>query len=382
MFTTQFGGRLRIVEVQSHYAAIFSRLVRLRRWESSFVKEKLPVTDIVHLAQSAAATDPRDKVYGLLALVTKDLAARIQPSYALENGINDVYTSFAKACFLEEGNLNSLARVQTSRTRPLNLPSWAFDLSTGATTTLMLTRHQSHAANGKRISVPQFSEDGNLMLADGVFVDTIATLAMALHHGNTEVWEPTDPPIDPTTTDTGPYLFPVDENSKLALARCLSNNSNYEFSQGSSLLDVPWVPVDEMPRIRNGLVSTSLIVQMLHPNAFFPIHGVPLRHYFSTTDELCPDPEAFHETGRVARGVGADRRLCTTKSGLIGMAPKYAKLGDRVAVMTGCDMPFVLRPKGEHYEFIGAAFVEGLMKGEAIERVERGELKLETIRIC
>jgi hypothetical protein len=372
------------------------------------VKEKLPVTDIVHLAQSAAATDPRDKVYGLLALVTKDLAARIQPSYALENGINDVYTSFAKACFLEEGNLNSLARVQTSGTRPLDLPSWAFDLSTGPTTTLMLTRHQSHAANGKRISVPQFSEDGNLMLADGVFVDTIATLAMALHHGKTEVWEPTDPPIDPTTTDTGPYLFPVDENSKLALARCLSNNSNYEFSQGSSLLDVPWVPVDEMPRNRNGLVSTSLIVQdtyqhetikqwpifiqlsplnavvrtMLHPNAFFPIHGVPLRHYFSTTDELCPDPEAFHETGRVARGVGADRRLCTTKSGLIGMAPKYAKLGDRVAVMTGCDMPFVLRPKGEHYEFIGAAFVEGLMKGEAIERVERGELKLETIRIC
>ncbi|KAF1979881.1 AAA-domain-containing protein, partial [Bimuria novae-zelandiae CBS 107.79] len=403
-----FGGTSQVIELQLHCAVIFSRLVRLRRWENTFEKEQLPVTDIVHLAQSAAAIDPRDKVYGLLALVSKDLAAGIQPSYAADVGFNDICASFAKACFLTEGNLNTLARVQMFLTRPLDFPSWAFDLSTGPTPTLILTRHKSHAANGKRISIPHFSEDNTVMRAEGVFVDTIETLAMALHQGETEVWEPMDPPIDPTTTDTGPHLLPVDESSKLALARCLAHDSNYEFSQGPSLLDVPWLPVDEMPEIRNGQVSIHLVAQdtyqhdairqwptftqisplnvvvrsMLHPNAFFPIHGVPLRHYFSNTDELCPDPEAFHDMGKFSIGVSTDRRLCTTTSGLIGMAPKYAKPGDRVAVMTGCDMPFVLRPKDENYEFIGAAFVEGLMKGEAIESVERGELTLETIGIC
>ncbi|KAK7187250.1 ATPase family AAA domain-containing protein 1 [Paraphaeosphaeria sporulosa] len=41
--------------------------------------------------------------------------------------------------------------------------------------------------------------------------------------------------------------------------------------------------------------------------------------------------------------------------GLIGMAPKYAKRGDRIAIMMGCDMAFVLGPNGENYGFVGAA---------------------------
>ncbi|KAL5373046.1 hypothetical protein DPSP01_013008 [Paraphaeosphaeria sporulosa] len=76
--------------------------------------------------------------------------------------------------------------------------------------------------------------------------------------------------------------------------------------------------------------------------------------------------------GKFAMGVSAERRICTAMGGLIGMAPKYAKRGDRIAIMMGCDMAFVLGPNGENYGFVGAAFVEGLMKGEAIERLNKG----------
>ncbi|KAJ4303231.1 hypothetical protein N0V90_002124 [Kalmusia sp. IMI 367209] len=401
-FTAAFGGTSSVIKFTSYCAVIFSRLVRLRRWEHEYEKAALPLTDVIHLAQSAAATDPRDKVYGLLAILPKGIAARIQPSYQPDVRVPNVYTSFAKASFLEEGNLNSLARLNITPMGLDGLPSWAFDLSSDAPHTLMLTRHKRHAANGPRTSVPTFSDDGMVMSCEGVFIDTIETLSAALHQGKTEVWEPIEPPIDPISADTGPYLIPVDET------RVLWHDSNYDFSQGPSLLDVPWIPVDEVPTLHNSKVYVAMVPQdayqrddvkqwptfiqmsplnivvrsLLYPNAIFPIHGIALRHYFTNFDSLCPDPVAFHEMGKDATGVVADRRLCTTKNGLLGMAPKYAKLGDRIAVLTGCDMPVVLRPKGDNFEFIGAAFVEGLMKGEAIERVEKGGLELGTIAIC
>jgi hypothetical protein len=407
-FQSTFGGLSRVSELTAHCAIIFSRMVRLRRWErSEYERNQLPIPDIVHLAQSADATDPRDKVYGLLAILPRGMTARIQPSYVSDAGVSNVYASFAMASFLEEGSLNSLARINKASTRPVMLPSWAFDLSTGFPHTLMLTRHQRHAANGKRSSTPTFSDDCKAMFCEGVFVDTIETLSAALHQGKTEVWEPMDPPIDADTQDAGPYLFSVDEYSRLCLARVLANNSNYNYSQGPSLLDVPWMPVEEMLPIHNGLVTFAMVPQdayhrddvrhwptftqlspltivfraLLHPNADFLIHGIPLRHYFTNTDEFCEHPEAYHGMAKSATGIVADRRLCTTRKGLLGMAPKYAKLGDRVAVLTGCDMPVVLRPTGDKYEFIGAAFVEGLMKGEAIDSIERGEMRLESIAI-
>ncbi|KAK4194950.1 hypothetical protein QBC40DRAFT_289880, partial [Triangularia verruculosa] len=57
-------------------------------------------TEIINLAQISEATDPRDKVYGILALLPDAIRKNIQPHYADSYTAFDAYTEFSRACIL------------------------------------------------------------------------------------------------------------------------------------------------------------------------------------------------------------------------------------------------------------------------------------------
>lgn len=91
--------------------------------------------------------------------------------------------------------------------------------------------------------------------------------------------------------------------------------------------------------------------------------------------------------GRHARGeVGGDyresmkymvgKRPFVTGEGYLGMGPAEAAEGDVVVVFCGGRIPFVLRPRegGEGvFEFVGEAYCDGVMDGEAAEAGELSE---------
>jgi len=58
-----------------------------------------------------------------------------------------------------------------------------------------------------------------------------------------------------------------------------------------------------------------------------------------------------------------------TKKNYMGVASSV-EVGDKVVVLAGCDAPVLLRPKDGHYEHIGVCFVVGLMDGEARDMVD------------
>ena len=58
------------------------------------------------------------------------------------------------------------------------------------------------------------------------------------------------------------------------------------------------------------------------------------------------------------------RNFFVSRSGRIGWVPFRTRVGDRVCVFRGVRMPFVLRPKCDRWEIIGACYVHGLMDGE------------------
>ena len=60
-----------------------------------------------------------------------------------------------------------------------------------------------------------------------------------------------------------------------------------------------------------------------------------------------------------------DKRFFETSDGLLGLGPRGMEETDFVAVLSGCNMPVVLRKVGSHYQFVGSCFVLGLMNGEA-----------------
>lgn len=67
------------------------------------------------------------------------------------------------------------------------------------------------------------------------------------------------------------------------------------------------------------------------------------------------------------------RTFATTVKGYYILGPAAAEKGDVVCVLFGGKTPYMLRPKGDHYLFVGECYVHGIMDGEAIGMMERGE---------
>lgn len=57
----------------------------------------------------------------------------------------------------------------------------------------------------------------------------------------------------------------------------------------------------------------------------------------------------------------------STVGGYIGLFPEHSKTGDGFFVLSGCHVPFVLRPRGDKkFKLVGECYVHGIMGGEAI----------------
>jgi len=63
-----------------------------------------------------------------------------------------------------------------------------------------------------------------------------------------------------------------------------------------------------------------------------------------------------------------------TSNGSLGLGPSYLKIGDRAYVLSGGELPFILRPEdnGNHYVVMGDCYIDGLMQGEAPEAARSG----------
>lgn len=100
------------------------------------------------------------------------------------------------------------------------------------------------------------------------------------------------------------------------------------------------------------------------------------------------------QTTRVSRGTlrsgyekyALGRKFFITKKGYFGLTSKEAKVGDRVAVLLGSDVPFVLRACGRvegkrNWQMIGEAYVDGIMDGEVLNQVDLGNVQTSMIHI-
>jgi hypothetical protein len=84
-----------------------------------------------------------------------------------------------------------------------------------------------------------------------------------------------------------------------------------------------------------------------------------------------------------------DRRFFISEKGYIGLAPSNAAPGDKIAVLFGGTVPYILRrnePESAEtsettWTFLGDSYVHGIMDGEVIESLERGEVIEELITL-
>jgi len=82
------------------------------------------------------------------------------------------------------------------------------------------------------------------------------------------------------------------------------------------------------------------------------------------------------------------RSFFFTENGYFGIGSWIARPGDRVCVLFGAKCPFLFREEGiemgmeRRCKLLQDAYVHGLMRGEAIEKLKGGELPEESFVIC
>ena len=74
-------------------------------------------------------------------------------------------------------------------------------------------------------------------------------------------------------------------------------------------------------------------------------------------------------------------RYVEFEGGYLGMAPRFSRPGDIVAILNGCKVPIILRKQEDYYILIGTCNIPGLMEGEAKELCENGRARFEEIQI-
>lgn len=92
------------------------------------------------------------------------------------------------------------------------------------------------------------------------------------------------------------------------------------------------------------------------------------------TNALIPSTQTtFHRFVDRVTGFCANRRFFTTKRGTCGMSLRPSRQCDVLAIILGCPMPILLRPTRDvdQYWLTCQAFVNGMMYGEAIEKLKQ-----------
>ncbi len=80
-------------------------------------------------------------------------------------------------------------------------------------------------------------------------------------------------------------------------------------------------------------------------------------------------------------GFDLEQSLFISQTGYVGLGPQGTRDGDEVCILPGCEYPFVLRKTGKDYQVVGPCTAYGLMDGEIMKNLVKGEVKMTDLRI-
>ncbi|KAG9503337.1 hypothetical protein J7337_006182 [Fusarium musae] len=314
--------------------------------------------------------EPKDKIYGLLGIETTDLlATRIVPDYREITTPQMVYEDIAGLMLGADSPLTFLSGAGPLGTDDRPEPSWVPIWHAPRRWTMLPTQKNRgfRCASDATMELHPVKKAGELVLK-GVIIDDVLSIQesredwnMARRRGHYELL--TQPRWSKeawrkcalTLTCGGDgRAYPVnDEAAQLAdLAALVLSNIHWVISDLIALRDVIEPEGDSM-------TQAKYLKEIAE--------GGNSRRYISAVEP-----------------VRSCYRLFKTASKDFGVGPVDMKIGDKLCVLLGAEVPFLLRPKGDGYLVVGECYVYDLMHGEVLEKLAAdpdGQLKAEWIKL-
>jgi hypothetical protein len=375
------------------------------------IDEYMSFGRLLDLANTAEAHDIRDKVYGLVGMMDRDISRNINADYRLPP--SRVYAAVAKTFITVHGDLEPIREGnpwgQTSS------PSWAADWTWNGrnrharmTETIwgpywkakgqppVVRLALPYRASGDTRMEVSFSNTDLLLTCRGFLLDEVDGLA-AREYGYFEWLEDT---IEQPISEENAYgsLDALKEALWRALIKDRIAGGQRASARHSALLNLPsdfgsaskrWRELgwDWLPRQIGYYFRWS---GFRIANRTFRLMGKPLDSYF---DETVPDDaseydytEVYNCADRACKG----RRFMTTNKGYLGWVPdnmydnnqNQVWKGDKIAIIFGCSTPICIRPMGGYFQVLGEAYIQGLMDGEALKFLNDSGCELGDFTFC
>ncbi|KAF2088450.1 HET-domain-containing protein [Saccharata proteae CBS 121410] len=339
--------------------------------------QRHPLLTLLVRTSASEATNPRDKVYGLLGICSETDAKEIVPDD--EKPIPEVFLDVA-LLHLRRGNLGLLTALADPRWRltpclPSWVPDWPYDPRV-----MPLGYLPGMNAGSNLMSQVRFSAADNALFVSAVIVDRIRIVGRWMTLSSSEIVP-------------GRVLENIMDGHVFLVMRSHVLNQWRRLAQG-----VTTYPTGDRPH--------EVFCRIVIANAF-PRPSGGNGSMYPTMDELFQatvdtslqpvDTNAsdriWQEHPAVKRGVSPaevraasvayadaltyaspDRRFFISKKGYMGLAPRSARPGDFIVVLAGGKTPFVLRHnKKDAYKIVGECFMHGVMNGERVVSVNAFE---------
>ncbi|KAG4428066.1 hypothetical protein IFR05_016452, partial [Cadophora sp. M221] len=370
-------------DARARAAVQFKGMTEVRELQEVLASRQRSVSffDCVLHNSLKGATDPRDMIYGLAGLANTNDIYRIEVDYSLDVG--DVFIDLAKKELQTCKALNILTRARLGL-NPHNLPSWVPDWSTNSDHhkylyDIKVPEHAYSASGDSRCHI-EFTDSKCVLNITAVVLGHVEAL------GEASLMENED------DNQNASRLF-------LAWWTLAKSGGDAEFQEGFGRILVCNRISDRNRGLWNkdefGSFVLGAWVDFCCANSSMSNIDPVLAGCYSKMQVRDKELEesvgheykederrdVFRRWTQTSANFIWDRRFFLGSSNMMGLATEGVQRGDIICVPLGCPHPMILQPVDGHYIVVGEAFVDGYMYGKAMERLERGELKLETFEL-
>lgn len=307
-------------------------------------------------ARHCASTDPRDKVFALLPLVSPFAPSPCTITVDYHEDVSDIYVRVASH-LLDTVGIEVLSACQ-GQSLITNLPSWVPDWTVHPQRTVLgvMAPRLGFCAGGRP---PDFCPSHSILARGtkavlkirGLRFDTIQTLEMGC------------------------------DTYALTPAECqfIVFNQWYKAATGSE--DFRTEPAGDTAASQ--LTRAREFWRTISVDAISSDENID-RSIFSARRAIC---ETELDVWRAKTwpwmagfgGLNLDkflvpcdkRRFFITSRGFLGLAPPEAQVGDIVCVFLGARVPYILRKDEDFFKLVGECYVQLIMLGEAVHRFKR-----------
>ncbi|KAH7322657.1 heterokaryon incompatibility protein-domain-containing protein [Stachybotrys elegans] len=376
--------RIYLYPVLARYdmVGIFSAYLMYRLSQGDTEAEHLvvPFLELLAMTCQFEATDPRDRVYGLLGLSTADAdpsndSLFLDPDYTL--GLDQVYQRVSIKVLKSTNSLKLLSCVQHES--KISSPSWVPQWDKVYTSILAQFSGTARVnASSDLCADYQVVGDGNALHLRGICVGSVdrkfrlfsnLTFSSELFDGLEAYTLPR--PIEALNTseeDRFLSLFREEDEGKggdpatLLLSLCQNPESQarlgYTLTAGKTWRGGIAYDSEEY------LADFTAFLRKWLPGIAVP-EAIPGQ----------PWGDAGRFTEAVRNAMKGRRLFSTGLKNQLGLGPGLVQPGDKICVLFGCPMPVCLRPQDGGYTLVGECYFHDCMQGQAVEAWRAGKLR-------